>query len=296
MDLKVGIEKIKEIDLNLNNVRVIHQRFTKIQSYNFMNIGRPNDGLCVYTSGTAHYRIEDAESGSYKEMTATVGDLVYLPKGGRYIVRFNESDEEVTDYLMNFSVSDADGRPIVFSDRCEVLASGMPEYFTELFKEASELFLNRVNNTQNILKSYAFKILDCASLIMFKNEPVRYDKKLVTAAMAYIRNHASERLSVKEVAAVSNISERHLRTLFERYAGISPIGYKTEVLVEKAKEMLKNNVMNINETAEYLGYYDAAHFSKVFKRTVGVSPTSYIKGFEGKTPYGGHKDLSYKSR
>ena len=146
-----------------------------------------------------------------------------------------------------------------------------------MFKDAAELFLNRINNTQNILKSYDFKIFDSASLIIFKNEPTRYDKKLVTDAMTYMRNHASERLSVKELADISNVSERYLRTLFEKYAGMSPTRYKTEILIERAKEMLKNNIMNINETAEYLGYYDAAHFSNAFKKSVGMSPMSYIK-------------------
>ena len=44
--MKVGIEKIKEMDFNLNNVRVIRQQFDKIQAYNFLKVGRPNDGLC----------------------------------------------------------------------------------------------------------------------------------------------------------------------------------------------------------------------------------------------------------
>lgn len=275
--MKVGIEKIKEMDFNLNNVRVIRQQFDKIQAYNFLKVGRPNDGLCVYTGGTAHYCFDDGKGGKYKEMTASVGDLVYLPKGSRYLVRFNESDECVTDYLMNFDISDTEGNPIVFSDRCEIWANNTPDYLAELFKDAAELFLNRINNTQNILKSYAFKIFDSASLIIFKNEPTRYDKKLVTDAMTYMRNHASERLSVKELADVSNVSERYLRTLFEKYAGMSPTKYKTEILIERAKEMLKNNIMNINETAEYLGYYDAAHFSNAFKKSVGMSPMSYIK-------------------
>ena len=61
--------------------------------------------------------------------------------------------------------------------------------------------------------------------------------------------------------------ENHLRPqLLEDYIGQA-----------KAKEMLKNNIMNINENAEYLGYYDAAHFSNAFKKSVGMSPMSYIK-------------------
>lgn len=275
--MKVDIESIREIDFNLNNVNVIRQNHNNVRRYNFLDAGRQYDGLCIYTSGTAHYLIDDGKSGEYAEMTAKTGDLVYLPKDSRYLVRFDESEAAVTDYLINFNMSGADGNPISFSDRCEIWASDMPEYFTELFKEASDLFLNRINNTHNILKSYAFKIFDSASLVIFKDEPPRRDKKLVSDAMEYIKNHATEQLSVKEIAAVSNVSERHLRTLFEKYAGMSPIKYKTSALIEKAKEMLRNNIMNVNELSEYLGYYDAAHFSKVFKKTTGLSPGKYIK-------------------
>ena len=52
----------------------------------------------------------------------------------------------------------------------------------------------------------------------------------------------------------------------------SPVKYKNEVLIEYVKGLLTNGVMNVNEVAEFLGYYDAAYFSKVFKSAVGISP------------------------
>ena len=41
--------------------------------------------------------------------------------------------------------------------------------------------------------------------------------------------------------------------------------------------MLRGNEMNINETADALGYTDARYFSKVFKKEIGVKPTDYRK-------------------
>ena len=47
------------------------------------------------------------------------------------------------------------------------------------------------------------------------------------------------------------------------------------IKIGRAKQMLVNSHNNISEIAEYLGFLDIQHFSKVFKKKTGMTPTEY---------------------
>ena len=57
--------------------------------------------------------------------------------------------------------------------------------------------------------------------------------------------------------------------------GMSPIDYLTTVRINRACFLLRNSSNNINEIAYSVGYSDPKYFSRVFKRTMGVTPTQY---------------------
>lgn len=274
--MKTSFREIHDVDIFLTDINAMTQHFGESDCYNFLRCGRPYDGLCLYTHGSAHYEI-DTETFGIITMQASVGDLVCLPKGSRYKVRFSENTE---DYLINFRPLDSFGNLLEFSDGCSLLFSDSPSNISDLFRKSAEISVNRINNTKNILKSNLFGIFDKISLLLSENEPMNYDKKLVSDITQYIKNHATEKLSIEELAKKACISERYLRTLFKKYAGTSPVKYKNKILIEYAKNLLGNGIMNVNETAEFLGYYDAAYFSKLFKKQVGVSPLEYVN-----TPY-----------
>ena len=79
-------------------------------------------------------------------------------------------------------------------------------------------------------------------------------------------------LKVKELASHFNISESKLRTLFKTELGSTVQDYIIERKIEEAK--LKSNVTT-NEAAYTLGFADASHFSRVFKKIVGKTPKHY---------------------
>lgn len=269
--MKISFREIHNADIFLTDINALTQNW-KSDCYNFLNFGRPYNGLCLYTHGSAQYEIY-TQNGNIITMSASAGDLICLPKDSQYKVSFGEN---TADYLINFRPTDSFGNIISFSDGCSILFSGSPPHLTELFKKSAEISLNRINNTKNILKSYLFEIFDEISIFLSENKPMNYDKKLISDITQYIQNHASEKLSTNELAQKACISERYLRTLFKKHVGTSPIKYKNEILIEYAKKLLSDGIMNVNETAEFLGYYDAAYFSKLFKKNVGISPLEYI--------------------
>ncbi|WP_312729295.1 helix-turn-helix transcriptional regulator, partial [Enterococcus sp.] len=71
-------------------------------------------------------------------------------------------------------------------------------------------------------------------------------------------------------------SPTYLSKIFKEATGVSPINYLIEIRLKRAKDMLKNDNLTIKEVASAVGYQDAYHFSKSFKKLYGVSPSGVL--------------------
>ncbi len=77
----------------------------------------------------------------------------------------------------------------------------------------------------------------------------------------------------------------YLRKLFKKEMGMTPLEYMTNLRMKKAETMLTamwGSGYSVAEIGELCGYDDALYFSRVFKKHVGCSPTSFVKKIENK--------------
>lgn len=98
---------------------------------------------------------------------------------------------------------------------------------------------------------------------------------IVKNALSYIEEHYKEKLLLSDVAEKTYVSQWHLSKLLNRYTGQNFSEILNSVRIEKAKEMLKNPALRIGDIAEEVGFLDMAHFSRVFKKQVGISANQY---------------------
>jgi len=98
---------------------------------------------------------------------------------------------------------------------------------------------------------------------------------LVTQAMRYMNEHFAEPLTMDELAMLMDTSQRHLSRLFKMQTGSSTIDYLIQIRMSKAKELLLNTDMSLQEIADGIGYPDRYYFAKMFKRYTGIPPISY---------------------
>ncbi|MBQ8529225.1 MAG: helix-turn-helix transcriptional regulator [Clostridia bacterium] len=94
-------------------------------------------------------------------------------------------------------------------------------------------------------------------------------------AIAYMDQHFSEGISVKEVATRFGIGEKHFITKFKAITGIPPKKYLTDCRMRRAAELLREGDTSICEVAAILGYSDQYSFSKAFKKHYGESPSAF---------------------
>ncbi len=102
-----------------------------------------------------------------------------------------------------------------------------------------------------------------------------FDK--VKIAIKYINENFQEKKANEELAQMCGISKYHFIKLFKQAASVSPQKYHNMILLEKGKELLKDTSMNITEISQCLGIEDSLYFSRMFKKSTGLSPLKYRK-------------------
>lgn len=95
----------------------------------------------------------------------------------------------------------------------------------------------------------------------------------------YVHEHFSNELSLVELANQVNLSAYHFTRLVKNSLGLSPHQYVLQTRIEQAKHlMMVSQPLNLAEIGLQVGFYDHAHFTKAFKRLVGVAPSQFLGG------------------
>lgn len=101
---------------------------------------------------------------------------------------------------------------------------------------------------------------------------------IVKNALRYIQENYKEKLTLNEVAEKTYVSQWHLSKLLNKQLGQNFSEILNHVRLEEAKKLLCDPALRIGDIAEAVGFLDLAHFSRVFKKTFGVSANEYRNG------------------
>ncbi|TVY06933.1 response regulator transcription factor [Paenibacillus cremeus] len=94
-------------------------------------------------------------------------------------------------------------------------------------------------------------------------------------AKAYIDSRLSQEISLDQVAAMIGLTPTYFSALFKKMTSETFVQYRINKRMEKAKELLSVPHIRIIDVASEVGYDDYPHFTKTFKKIVGVSPSDY---------------------
>ena len=86
--------------------------------------------------------------------------------------------------------------------------------------------------------------------------------------------------SVDEIYREIPLSKDYLRRQFIKERGISPLQFLNQTRINYAQKLLLSKNINnykIYEIAEMCGFLDQLYFSRVFKKTTGLSPKAYCE-------------------
>lgn len=112
---------------------------------------------------------------------------------------------------------------------------------------------------------------------------IAYNKKnneeFAQELMKYMDANYAEPITLEDIANEFHISQSALSRFFKNEVGISPMKYITYRRIGEAQNLLENTNLSLGEIGSRLSFYDSSHFSSVFKKNVGVTPSQYRINF-----------------
>ena len=237
-------------------IEVLSQ-YWRESKYSYRNIPRPSFGFMYVTRGGVDFVTAEAT------VSVKAGDTVFLPKGCRYEAVFRGETEDI---LVNFDATDAD---VLLAPKFLFPAS---ERLASLFEElaaAATLAEMRPWRTQGL-----FYLLADALVCETRRED---DPHAALLEKVYRLLHSDEEISLAEIARACAVSESGLRRIFKEKTGKTLLAERRDFRIKEAKRLLENTDLSLAEIAERLHFFDAAYFSRIFHRTVGVTPGTYAK-------------------
>ncbi|MGO9410010.1 MAG: response regulator [Spirochaetia bacterium] len=155
----------------------------------------------------------------------------------------------------------------------EVLSSVLPDH-----EEAQKIALS----VTPILKHGWFDALEARFVEVMVALAARVEQanqyrlgRAVRRAVRFIEENYGRDLPLEEVAKSVGLSPSYFSSSFKRETGKNVVEYITEYRVEKAIELLCTTNLNTSEVAYRVGFNDPKYFTRIFKRSVGVTPSLY---------------------
>lgn len=110
-------------------------------------------------------------------------------------------------------------------------------------------------------------------------EPEKQEERTITGITRYLQEHLAEEISLSVLAEQFHLNPQYISQLFKSEIGVNFLAYLTNIRMEKAKKLLLATSLSIAEVAEQSGYRDYRVFTKVFKKSEGITPSQYRRDF-----------------
>lgn len=196
-------------------------------------------------------------------------------------------DEEQPDIvIMDINIPIINGLKVIQLSRVKypsmafVVVSGYDDF--SYCREALRLQI-----TDYILKPVNYEefgsCIDQLKISLYNNEvkekPVVKKERVITGITKYMQEHLSEDVSLHILSEEFHLNSQYISQLFRNEIGVNFLTYLTNIRMEHAKKLLLSSSLSIAEVSEQSGYGDYRVFTKVFKKSEGITPSQYRRDF-----------------
>ncbi|MEP6985706.1 MAG: AraC family transcriptional regulator, partial [Chloroflexota bacterium] len=112
------------------------------------------------------------------------------------------------------------------------------------------------------------------SEIRLSSHAVLDEKTPITQAKNYMQAYYAKDIQLDDLAQVAHLSKSYFIRAFRHHEGLSPYAYVVQVRLNRAKTLLENGISS-TVIAHETGFFDQSHFTRAFKRFLGITPARY---------------------
>ncbi len=296
MEVKNNIATIRYKEILLNNAVVV-LRSDAITPPLHMDIDYkyPFIKLHFELGGDSNYIPHDANS---MEVSINKGEynLFYMPKVNGTLSYFepNRKSLEIMiseEFLKNtfrssfdkisstFGKALKDKTPYKLFEESKPIPSALMFMINDILncsyqKEIKEIFLE--SKIKEIF-SYLFANLNKKNLPQDENKLTEQERRQVLLAKKILRDYLDKSLTIKKLANMAGTNDYKLKRNFKLVTGKPIISYLNDMRMEKARNMLIDEGINVADVAYAIGYKNPQHFTSAFKRKFNYLPSDIKK-------------------
>jgi len=97
----------------------------------------------------------------------------------------------------------------------------------------------------------------------------------IQEAIAYMEQHISEAFTIKEVSSHVHLNASYFSVLFKEETGVSFTDFLSSLRLDKAKMLLRDSELSLDDICEQIGIQSTSYFIKMFKKFEGVTPKQF---------------------
>ena len=164
-------------------------------------------------------------------------------------------------------------------DRIPPVVKASHEQYSVLFDAILKEHINPGSDSATLLKGYCLQLLCRISREAMRPDGYQGDgsayRTLIRNVIEYVEQNISNRIMLKDLAAVAGMSPNYFHRVFTRVMGMTPNEFVISKKMNRARELLATTSESIADISLECGFENIAYFSYVFKRYSGITPSSF---------------------
>lgn len=116
---------------------------------------------------------------------------------------------------------------------------------------------------------------NCPTAEKKPSEKALRDGERIKIMLHYIQEHASDELTLAQIAGSVNLSENECLRCFRSMIGSTPIQYLRQVRIQKAAALLASTNRKISDIGAECGFQEMSYFAKTFRELKGCTPSEF---------------------
>lgn len=219
----------------------------------------------------------------YYDFTAVLsGSMTYIADGKTYILQKNDAILLPPGTVRERPLGTETVRYISFNfylhpDDTLQLPVFLPSCITDDLRRLISAFPQSHLSSHDSSREKAASLLNFILCELRDNATAESANPHILRITRYINAHITMPLSLQTVSREMGLSKEYVSTLFKKETGNTLTDYINERKLRLARQLLQNGEMSLADIAAHVGYENYGYFSRLFKRSFGISPVNMRK-------------------
>lgn len=215
------------------------------------------------------------------EWSLEAGSMLFLPPGCEHVY-YADAEEPWTIYWVHFRGLRVDDylAALGVSTAAPVLRVNAPTVLTEAFEDTFRHTLHGFGEAAMTGLSTAFaRLLGLAKVHkQTSTSQHRSTEERMARVLVQMRENLTQPWTIADLAKIAGLSTSHFAALCRKQTGMPPLSWLIQLRMQTAMGLLQQNTHNVAEAALAVGYSDPFYFSRLFRKHMGLAPSTCRSG------------------